>query len=117
MDAWNNQSILSTVAEISIGGSSDLYPPADFYIRNLTTGIEISVPPSANANDPKSTYIIYRRVVGAQPEYKRIGETTVSNSVYVDKQVNKEQLYAYSLSIKQDNRESRKSDEKTIRRK
>ncbi len=117
VDAWNNQSILSTVAEISIGGSSDLYPPADFYIRNLTTGIEISVPPSANANDPKSTYIIYRRVVGAQPEYKRIGETTVSNSVYVDKQVNKEQLYAYSLSIKQDNRESRKSDEKTIRRK
>src|SRR5262249_50097032 len=96
-----------------------LYPPADFNVRNLVTGIEVSIPALVNASGNQDTYIIYRRVVGSTSAPKKIGEAPVSNSIFIDKQVSKSQLYAYTVSRRLPGAsvESRKSEEKTIRRK
>lgn len=118
-DAWNNQSILSTLSEVTITGATYLYPPAGFNVRNLVAGIEVSIPASVNTGDNADTWIIYRRVIGSTSTPKKIGEATVSSSIFIDRQVNKSQLYAYTISRKLPGvgMESRKSEEKTIRRK
>lgn len=113
-DASNNQSILSTLAEVTIASDVAVYPPADFNIRNLAAGIEISIPPSANGNASQVSYVIYRRTTNA---FKKITEIPSREGIYIDKQVISKQLYVYAISIKQLQTESPKSDEKAIRRK
>jgi hypothetical protein len=115
-DAWGNQSIVSPLAEVNIMGRTWLYPPAGFSLRNLSAGIEISIPLSLNAGEGQNKYIIYRRLASDRA-YRKVGEVPVSSSVFVDKQVSKEQLYVYVISRKQQEMESVKTGEKAIRRK
>ena len=105
VDAFGNQSILSPIAEVTITGSTWLYPPADFNLRNL-----INIPASLNASN---NYIIYRKTTDKKT-WQKIAESTGS---YVDKQVNKTQLYVYAVATKLSTMESPKGTEKSIRRK
>jgi hypothetical protein len=91
-------------------------------LRNMSTGIEISLPATAGAagqqisGDGASRYIVYRRLL-TEKGFRKIAELTVSKLAYTDKQVIKDQLYAYTVTLKKDNEESSKSLEKSIRRK
>jgi hypothetical protein len=122
VDAWGKQSILSAVAEVNVVPSSYLYPPAGFSLRNLETGIEISVPPALEDKEAAASpgngrrYILYRRLV-TDKQYHKIAELPAGTSLFVDKQVVRGQLYAYAISLQNDNAESGKSVEKSIRRK
>jgi fibronectin type 3 domain-containing protein len=125
VDAWNHVSILSALAEVdSKGGigSNPLYPPADFSLRNLTTGIEIRIPSAAVAEGEKMTapgnskYIVYRRLV-TEKSFQKVGVLAENNMAYTDKQVVKDQLYAYTLTLQLEKTESSRSMEKSIRRK
>lgn len=116
VDAWGHPSILSAPAEVDVAGAGWLYPPADFYLRNLSTGIEISVPPSLDTHEGQTRYILYRRIV-TEKQFHKIAELTASNTVYTDRQVVKDQLYAYAIALQRENAESVKSGEKSIRRK
>jgi hypothetical protein len=117
-DALGNQSLLSPVAEVNMENIFPVYPPAEFYLRNLSAGIEISVPPAAG--DQKiagGSYIIYRRPAQSGSAWKRIAEMPVNTALYIDKSVQKGQLYVYALSLNQQKRESMRSEERSIRRK
>ncbi len=125
VDAWSHVSMLSTVVALESRGGpgvAPLYPPAGFALRNMSTGIEISVPASAGvagqqtAGDKASKYIVYRRLL-TEKNFRKIGELTASNLAYTDKQVVKDQLYAYTVTLKMENEESSRSLEKSIRRK
>jgi fibronectin type 3 domain-containing protein len=122
VDAWSHVSMLSPVAAVdSRGGpgAAPLYPPADFMLRNLSAGIEISLPPTAGERTTgagTSRYIVYRRLL-TEKTFKKIGELTESSLVYTDKQVLKDQLYAYTVTQQWEQTESSRSREKSIRRK
>ena len=113
IDAYNHVSLLSPLTEVNPGAATSLFPPADFVLRNNTTGIEISVPASVTAT-AAPTYIIYRRTV-TEKQYQKIG--TLTNNTYIDKSAIKDQLYAYAIALQANNTESGKSREKSIRRK
>ena len=119
VDAWSNQSILSTLAEVTITGISHLYPPADFDLRNTTKGIEIRIPGVAGEENAvgNRSYVIYRRLADGKSRWQRIGETTLEVSLFVDQKVVRDQLYVYAISVIQPGSESVKSAEKSIRRK
>jgi hypothetical protein len=112
LDAWNHVSILSSLAQVDL---KNLAPPSGFYLRNLTAGIEISVPADIEGNTGKK-YILYRRAV-AEKQYHKIGEMAVDGVAYTDRTVIKDQLYAYAVSLQREQAESVKSSEKSIRRK
>jgi hypothetical protein len=134
IDAWGHVSILSPLAEVSLttGSGIDaipLYPPAGFSLRNTEAGIEISLPATAGpaATGPAPTnlattkpaatgqhYILYRRDI-TEKQYRKISEITTTT--YTDREVRKDQLYAYTITLQRDNTESSKSGEKSIRRK
>ena len=125
VDAWNHVSILSALAEVdSKGGigSNPLYPPANFSLRNMTTGIEIKIPPAAGSVSEKMTgstgskYVVYRRLV-TEKNFQKVGVLAENNMTYTDKQVVKDQLYAYTLTLQMEKAESSRSMEKSIRRK
>lgn len=125
VDAWSHVSMLSTVATVeSRGGvgAAPLYPPAGFVLRNMSTGIEISLPATVGAAAQQPTgvgaskYIVYRRLL-TEKGFRKIGELTGGNLIYTDKQVVRDQLYAYTVTLKMENEESTRSLEKSIRRK
>ncbi len=120
VDAWSHVSILSTLAEVNLSGGQSagafpLYPPADFFLRNANAGIEIRVPEMVLATEG-FRYNLYRRNV-SEKKYQKIGELPMSQTLYTDKQVVKDQLYAYAVTLQKENTESSKSGEKSIRRK
>ena len=114
-DAWNNQSLLSPLASVEVPGSTYLYAPPGPDLRNLATGIEISVPPSVKPEAGRQ-YLIYRRSI-SDKQYHKIGKMPLDHAVYLDRQVSKQQLYVYRLSASLQNMESRAGEEKSIRRK
>jgi fibronectin type 3 domain-containing protein len=121
VDAWSHVSMLSPVAAVDSrggAGAAPLYPPADFLLRNLGIGIEIRVPAMAGEKTPGAAarYIVYRRLL-TEKNFRKIGELTESNLVYTDKQVLKDQLYAYTVTQQIEQTESSRSLEKSIRRK
>jgi fibronectin type 3 domain-containing protein len=123
VDAWNHVSILSALAEVDAKGGTGamlLYPPADFLLRNLSTGIEIRLPSTVGVTGEKapgaSRYIVYRRLL-TEKTFRKIGELTENNLAYTDKQVMKDQLYAYTVTQQSAHTESNRSMEKSIRRK
>jgi hypothetical protein len=116
VDFWNNQSILSPLAVIHIEGSAGLYPPFDFEVRNIAAGIAVSVPSPLDAASLPDRYVIYRRMANER-SYKKVAEVPVRNAQYVDKQVIVRQLYVYVISAKDQSGESKKTGEKSIRRK
>ncbi len=118
IDAYNHVSLLSPLTEVNLAGANG-FPPADFNLRNNTTGIEISVPASVTATTAP-TYIVYRRAI-TEKQYQKIGtltsNTSNTNNTYIDKSAIKDQLYAYAIALQTNNTESTKSREKSIRRK
>jgi fibronectin type 3 domain-containing protein len=120
VDAWSHVSMLSPVATVESrggAGATPLYPPADFLLRNLSTGIEIRLPAMAGEKTPAvARYIVYRRLL-TEKTFRKIGELTESNLAYTDKQVLKDQLYAYTVTQQLEQAESSRSLEKSIRRK
>jgi hypothetical protein len=125
VDAWAHVSILSALAEVNLTGDAlPLSPPSGFFLRNLSAGIEISLPAPAGVaaagskspGDGRQRYILYRRTI-TEKQYRKIGELTANNVSYTDREVQKDQLYAYAITFKNENAESGKSGEKSIRRK
>jgi len=112
VDAYSHVSLLSPPATVSIGPGAGLVPPPGFNLRNTATGIEISVPPPVGTTSP--TYVVYRRAV-TEKQYHRLGN--FSKGGYLDKTVQKDQLYAYVISVQVNDAESTRSPEKSIRRK
>jgi hypothetical protein len=126
VDAWNHLSILSPLSTIQYSGYNNgqvaLYPPTDFMLRNRTEGIEITLPATAQPSgnkynvNVKTRYNLYRRLV-TEKTFRKIGEIMPGMLSYTDRQVVKDQLYAYTLSLQKEQEESSRSGEKSIRRK
>jgi hypothetical protein len=126
VDAWNHLSILSPLTTVQCNGDNNgqaaLYPPADFFLRNRTEGIEITLPamvePAGKKYNPngKTRYNLYRRLV-TEKTFRKIGEISSGSLQYTDRQVVKDQLYAYTVSLQKEQAESSRSGEKSIRRK
>lgn len=118
IDAWNNQSILSTVAEVQIEGATRLYPPPDFDLRNTSQGVEVRIPEEAgDSNSETRRYVIYRCLADGAYKWQRVGETSSDTNLFLDRQAVRNQLYIYAISTRQDELESLRSIEKSIRRK
>ncbi|MEO5681564.1 MAG: fibronectin type III domain-containing protein [Chitinophagaceae bacterium] len=126
VDAWNHVSILSPLASVHLvsgnNGTISLSPPAVFVLRNAKEGIEIKLPATATATGEKiyaqtnTRYNLYRRLV-TEKTFRKIGAMAPGQSSYTDRQVIKDQLYAYTVSLQQEQEESNRSAEKSIRRK
>ena len=99
-----------------------MYPPAVFLLRNAKEGIEITLPPSIGPAVEKTytqnntKYNLYRRLV-TEKMFRKIGEIAAGALSYTDRQVVKDQLYAYTVSLQKEKEESSRSGEKSIRRK
>lgn len=116
VDAWGNQSILSSLAQVDLSGMDGMAAPPVFALRNIKEGIEVSVPSSVNTVDAQTKYLLYRRTV-KEKQYHKIGEVPADHPVYIDKEVMADQLYAYTISVRSQNVESSKGGERSIRRK
>lgn len=116
VDAWGNQSILSTLVQVDLSGVDAMAAPSVFTLRNVKEGIEVSVPSSVNTMDTRTKYLLYRRTV-KEKQYHKIGEVPADHPVYIDKAVMPDQLYAYAISVRSQDVESSKGGEKSIRRK
>jgi len=125
VDAWGHVGILSALAAVSpdgaggvSGGSGVLTPPAGFILRNLPTGIGISLPSvvEAGGHGTALKYILYRRTI-TEKKFHKLGELAAGDAGYTDRQVVKDQLYVYALAVQAGTAESGKSGEKSIRRK
>jgi hypothetical protein len=126
VDAWNHLSILSPISTVQYSGNNNglgaLYPPADFLLRNRAEGIEITLPATVQPTgskynvNAKTRYNLYRRLV-TEKTFRKIGEIVPGMLSYTDRQVVKDQLYAYTLSLQKEQEESSRSGEKSIRRK
>lgn len=126
VDAWNHLSILSAVSTVQCSGENSgqpaLYPPAGFMLRNGAEGIEISLPAMVQpagkqySGNLKTRYNLYRRLV-SEKTFRKIGEIMPGALSYTDRQVVKDQLYAYTVSLQMEKLESSRSGEKSIRRK
>jgi hypothetical protein len=64
----------------------------------------------------KTRYNLYRRLV-TEKTFRKIAEIMPGALSYTDRQVVKDQLYAYTVSLQKDQAESNRSGEKSIRRK
>jgi hypothetical protein len=113
VDAYSHVSLLSPLTTVSVTGGPGvaLVPPPGFNLRNTTTGIEISIPPPIGTTP---TYVVYRRAV-TEKQYHKLG--AFSQRAYLDKTVQKDRLYAYTIAIQVNDAESTRSPEKSIRRK
>ncbi len=126
VDAWNHLSILSALSAVQCSGENSgqlaLYPPAGFMLRNRTDGIEISLPAMVQPagkkynSNVKTRYNLYRRLV-TDKIFRKIGELPPGALSYTDRQVVKDQLYAYAVSLQMELAESSRSGEQSIRRK
>lgn len=114
MDARGNQSVLSSLADVSVPGITFLYPPATFDLKNIAAGISISVPSFVGAGDDRSL-VIYRRAA-SEKKMKKLGTLSDGGSSFVDKSVRQGVLYVYVVSQLQSGAESAMSKEKAIRR-
>lgn len=126
VDVWNHMSMLSPVASVHLAtdnnGTAALYAPAVFILRNAKEGIEITLPPvigpaTATAyTQNNAKYNLYRRLV-TEKDFRKIGEIAPGTLSYTDRQVIKDQLYAYTVSLQKEKEESSRSAERSIRRK
>ena len=126
VDVWNHVSILSPLAFVQLGtdnnGYTTMYPPASFLLRNAKEGVEIALPPriipasEKMYTDNHAKYNLYRRLA-TEKTFRKIAEIAQGGLSYIDKQVVKDQLYAYTVSCQQGKEESGRSNERSIRRK
>lgn len=95
IDAWGNQSILSANAVLGADDAGGLILPAQLYLRNLTSGIEVGWPVPVKAAGQQ--YVLYRKEAG-QSEFSKIG-TADATGVFLDKEVKPDVLYEYAIGI------------------
>lgn len=114
MNARGNQSVLSSLASVTIPGSAILYPPASFGLKNSAAGVVISIPPFPDAKKGRQ-FFIYKRAA-SEKNFKKAGTIPVDETVFIDKNVKNGTLYVYAVSMAWQGSESSMSREKAIRR-
>lgn len=112
IDSWGNQSILSTVSSLKGEVKQTLLLPQELYLRNLRTGIEVFWPESAFKAGEQ--YVIYRKSAD-QKTAEKIG-TSAPDAPFVDRQVQNNQLYEYTIRIVSASGEGQTGISHTIRR-
>ncbi|NVM67767.1 fibronectin type 3 domain-containing protein [Mucilaginibacter sp. SG538B] len=110
VDAFANQSLLSSLTELTVPTYDFISPPSDFYLINKTDGIQLTWP----GNDKGNDYVVYRKAVTAK-SFSKVSD--VKNAVtYVDKTVQPGVLYVYKITAMLNKVESNAGQEKAIRR-
>ena len=93
----------SQVTEITLPTSAP-EPVFTFYVRNITSGIEVSWP--VTTTDARTKYAIYRRPAESET-FARIGEVNSQTSLFLDTKVVGGKKYVYSVtSVETNGRES-----------
>lgn len=112
VDTRGNQSVFSPTAPIASDVTTILAPPQQFYLRNLSGGVEVAWPLLADGAGKQ--YVIYRKSSG-QDAYAKIG-TVSADGVFLDKDVQAGVLYEYAIAVHSGNHEGAKGFPMSIRR-
>ncbi len=97
--------------EATVKFSERIAAPSTIFVRNISTGVEVSWP--NNTNEKILSYTIYRKVVGDK-NFVKLGSAKPADGLFTDKKFIPNKLNIYTVSINYQGGESDKSVEKAI---
>ncbi|MBX2888356.1 MAG: hypothetical protein KF829_06860 [Ferruginibacter sp.] len=108
-DEFGYESVKSPEAEFIIKERIDA--PLDFYVRKISSGVEIKLP--QNDNPDVKVYNVYRRLL-EQKSFVKIGSTKSGSDLFIDNKFLPGKLNIYAITAVTTFGESEKSIEKSI---